>query len=187
MAFFRLRKDPGPHALPLAMLGVRMGERLLWIGADEAEMFAAVATKVGLSGRAAAVSRDEAGRRRLEAAAASEGVLADLEIAPGALPFEDASFDLAVLAGPKQVLEILPEAARSAWLREAFRVLRPGGRFIVIERFGGGRFLGVFPAGSGRPSGGQAACDALEGAGFRPVRLLAARAGLQFVEGLKRA
>lgn len=185
MAIFR--KGPGPHALPLAMLGVRMGERLLWIGADEAEMFAAVATKVGLSGRAAAVSRNEAGRRRLEVAAAREGVLADLEIAPGPLPFEDASFDLAVLAGPNHVVENLPEDARSAWLREAFRVLRPGGRFLVIERFGGGRLLGLLPAPGARPSGGQAARDALEGAGFRPVRLLAARSGLQFVEGLKRA
>ena len=48
------------------------------------------------------------------------------------LPFSDASFDVAVMCN---VLYALPE--RVAALREMHRLLRPGGRFILCDRYPG--------------------------------------------------
>lgn len=49
-------------------------------------------------------------------------------IAPGSLPFADASFDCVTLV---ELIEHLTPAAAQATLEEAYRVLRPGGRVLV--------------------------------------------------------
>jgi SAM-dependent methyltransferase len=181
------RKGAGPHALAVAMSGIRMGERLLWIGARELPMFGAVAAKVGLSGRAAAVAEDEDGAALIRDAAARAGVLVDLEITPpGSLPFETGSFDLAVIAGPVRLVETLLAGTRSAWLTEGHRVLRPGGRMLIVERYGHPRLFGLLAPPDRTTASGQEAEAGLQAAGFRPVRTLGRRQGLMFVEGLKR-
>jgi ubiquinone/menaquinone biosynthesis C-methylase UbiE len=181
------RKGPGPYALAVAMSGIRMGERLLWIGAQEAAMFGAVAKKVGLSGRAAAVVDSEAGAGRIRDAAARAGVLVDLETAAAEhLPFDADSFDIVVIAGPVGLVEGLAPDAQLAVLTEARRVLRPGGRMLVVERFAHRRLFGLMAPGDRADLTGQQAEAALQAAGFRPVRTLARREGLLFIEGLKR-
>jgi ubiquinone/menaquinone biosynthesis C-methylase UbiE len=179
-----------PYALAVAMTGIRMGERMLWIGAREPAMFGAVAARmgpVGVSGRVAAIVDDEEGARQLSRAAARAGILAEIEIgAAEHLSFEAASFDLAVLAGPVGLVEGLPPDAQKAVFSEVWRVLRPGGRLVVIERFGSPRFFGLIPAADRRNVNGARTESALQAAGFRPVRTLARREGLLFVEGLRR-
>jgi ubiquinone/menaquinone biosynthesis C-methylase UbiE len=172
------------------MSGIRMGERLLWIGARELPMLSAIAAKVGpmgVSGRVAAVAGNEAEADAARAAAARAGILADIEVAsPSSLPFEADSFDLAIVAGPLRLVESLPAETRSALLGEAHRVLRRGGRMLLIERYGQPRLFGLMAPSDRTTASGQEAEASLQAAGFRPVRTLAQRQGLMFVEGLKR-
>jgi ubiquinone/menaquinone biosynthesis C-methylase UbiE len=185
------RRGSAPYALAVAMTGIRMGERVLWIGAREPAMFGAVAAKmgpVGVSGRVAAIVDDAEGAGHLRQAAARAGILAEIETGSAErLPFDGDSFDLAVLAGPVGLVEDLAPDAQMAVFSEARRVLRAGGRLIVIERFGSPRFLGLIPAADRPDVSGDRTESALQAAGFRPVRTLARREGLLFVEGLKRA
>ena len=105
-----------------------------------------------------------------------------------ALPFGDQSFDAAVMHDASHVLAPLDTAARTRALTEVRRVLRGGGRIVALEQ---GTVTGlrallrsatpVDPAYEG--SGGTVA--ALEAAGFKPVRLLADREGIRFIEGIK--
>lgn len=177
MPFFR--PGPGPYALALAMTGIRLGERLLHIGSGTPALFGALAAKVGLSGQASGVADAKAGADALERAAADAGALVDVQVAiPAALPHDPESFDLIVVDATAAGI-----AAVSAWLREAFRVLRAGGRLIVAERTGGVRLWGIVQIGS--HAGGDSAAKALEQQGFRPVRKIAERDGWRFTEGLK--
>ena len=55
------------------------------------------------------------------------------------LPYGDASLDVVACLG---LLEHLPSAARAATMREAARVLRPGGRLALVLNNSRSRFLG---------------------------------------------
>jgi ubiquinone/menaquinone biosynthesis C-methylase UbiE len=166
-----------------------MGERLLWIGARELPMFAAIAGRIGPIGlgEVAAVAQTEENAAAVRRAAERAGVLANVKTgAPGSMPFDASSFDVAIIAGPVGVIETLPPDTRAQWLTEVHRVLRAGGRLIVIERYGHRRLLGLLPPGDDTSATGHATEGALQAAGFRPVRTLGRRQGLMFVEGLKR-
>ena len=65
-------------------------------------------------------------QRRGRTANAAHFKLAAIE----ALPFEDATFDVVLIS---LVLHHLPAEVKVAGLREVYRVLKPGGRLLVIE------------------------------------------------------
>ena len=176
-AFPFLRKST-LEPLAVSMCGVRMGERLLQIGIDDGTLVGALAAKVGLSGQASAALIDERAAAKVRGACEKAGALIDVRVAPlQALPFDDAAFDVVVIHGMSGVVAALDETARTATLREAHRVLRHGGRVILIEPGPGG---GMF-----RGKGEHTDPAALSSAGFRGTRILAEREGYTFTEGLK--
>jgi ubiquinone/menaquinone biosynthesis C-methylase UbiE len=175
------RPGPGPYALALAMTGVRLGERLLQIGSGTPAMFAALAAKVGMSGRAAAVDEEQAGASALEQAGMKAGVLVETrQTPPGFLPFESDAFDLVVVDRTRMKAD-----AVAAWMPDALRVLRAGGRLIVAEKLAAGGFRALFGGAVSPPAPPTAAIDTLTAAGFRPVRTIAERDGWRFTEGMK--
>ena len=184
---FFLRKST-LEALPVAMSGIRMGERVLQIGIDNPTLVGSLAAKVGLSGQATIVVGDEASAARARSAAQKAGALVDVQVLPlQALPFAEGSFDVIVVHGIGGLLASLDDSARVGLLRESFRALRTGGRIVVIESGVRGGLSGLLrpsrAQGSYATSGGAVA--ALGVAGFRAPRVLAEREGYKFSEALK--
>lgn len=170
------------------MAAVRLGERVLVIGAGEPKMLAAVAAKSGLTGHAAAVVSSEEEASRLSSAAAGAGILLEVEVAPGCLglPTTEVPFDVAVIDGAVVGGDAGGDAP-TACLRWVYASLRPGGRAVVVERRQRGltALLGRRRSDSGKGDSPASVVGRLEAAGFRPVRVLADRGGWAFTEGLR--
>jgi ubiquinone/menaquinone biosynthesis C-methylase UbiE len=176
------RKSAGPYDFAVSMCGVHIGDRLLQIGCGDGGLFAALAAKTGLSGRACAVD-DATGIARAQEAAARAGVLVETETAPfTALPYDDGEFDLVVV---RDVLAALSPEDRVRTLQQVHRVLRGAGRCVVIDRSpraGLGRLFG----GGGETHGSYGGAErALEAEGFKAIRRIADRDGFVFTEGGK--
>ena len=146
----------------------------------------AVAVKTGLTGRAFATDSRADLAAAVEHTAPREGALVEVATAPcAALPLEESTFDVAVV---RHTWPDVTAAERLACAGEVRRVLRPGGRCVVIDVAHGKGVLGIAKTGSLNPelhvaSGG--AVHVLEAAGFRAARVLATREGLVFSEAAK--
>src|SRR5207245_2944485 len=122
-----------PHLLTVGMTGVKMGDRLLQIGCADGGSLGAVAAKVGLSGRAVLVAPDEASANRGRKGAEAAGVLVEVEVArPASLPFGAGDFDVAVIDDTSGLLSTMGSEDRAAAIAEIARVLREGGRVVLI-------------------------------------------------------
>lgn len=118
---------------PVLLAGLELAprERVLEVGCGVGAVLVALARaepSLALTGLDRSVEQLEGGRRHLDA----NGVTAALVVGDAlALPFADGSFDRVVMVW---VLEHLAdEPTRVAALREARRVLRPGGRIDLTE------------------------------------------------------
>src|SRR6266545_3439109 len=180
-----LKRDD-PHLLIIGMTGVKMGDRFLQVGCTHGGRLAAVAGKVGLSGRAVLVAPDEASAERGRKGAENAGVLIEIETAPATrLPVDADDFDVVIVDDSGGLLGSMGTEERVKVIREIRRVLRPAGRALLIgsaPRGGIGAFLSRAPEG---PRFAEAAEHALEAQGFKAVHTLAERDGLAFVEGTK--
>jgi hypothetical protein len=183
------RQGPGPYALTEAMTGVRLGERLVYVGAGDPALFAALAAKVGITGRARALVESEAASERIKQAAARAGVLVEVAVVDfPALAVEDDGFDVAVVDATGGIVLRWDAGQRAAVGAALVRALRPRGRAVVVER----QKTGLMASLKARPEGLEAfqaqagAAGMLEGGGFHPVRLLADRNGERFTEGWKK-
>ena len=79
------------------------------------------------------------------------------------------------------------DAAGAGAVKEAFRVLRPGGRCLVVDTVARSGMSAIFSGGQPPPvSGSETVIARLAAQGFVAVRLLAEREGLRFVEAVKR-
>jgi ubiquinone/menaquinone biosynthesis C-methylase UbiE len=159
--FRRSTLDP----LSVSMTGVKLADRVLVIGCGDARFIAALGAKSGLTGRMCALDESPGRAREAEHIALREGALIESFAAPyHALPFDPDTFDVVV------VRELT--ASRSAMLEQAHRVLRSGGRCMVIH--------------APPPDGVPALLNDLTRAGFVAVRSLAEREGLAFVEAVRK-
>ncbi len=162
----------GMDPLHVSMTGVRMGERFLQIGVHDKALLAGLAAKVGLSGTSAVAALDEGDAKRARNIGAKVGALIDVyDIDAGrAWPIEDAQFDMVVVDDSQDTFWGIGN--QSELLRNALRALRPGGRIEVVTPVKSAHVQVDFQ-------------QRLEEAGFKPVRTLAERGRLRFVEGLR--
>jgi ubiquinone/menaquinone biosynthesis C-methylase UbiE len=169
------------------MVGVKLGDRLLVVGCGDPLLLAQLAIKTGLTGRAFALDENPQTVAAAAETAVREGALLETATAPyDTIPLESESFDVVVL---RDVLPYLTAARRDGCVSEAQRVLRPGGRCLVIDC--GGR---VRRPASGRSNPAAPDDTAEEGpvrvllrSGFKAARVLAEREGLVFAEAIKPA
>jgi ubiquinone/menaquinone biosynthesis C-methylase UbiE len=184
MKWFPLRKSSLEN-LSVSMAGIKLGDRLLVVGCADPMLIAQLAVKTGLTGQALAVDEEAKAVAAAAETALREGALIETAtVTWGALPLESKSFDVAIV---RDVLPHLPADARSACLAEVQRVLRPGGRCLVID--GKGRQRTAAAGRSGTAAGDYAAPDGpahvLLAHGFKAARILAERGGLLFAEAVK--
>ncbi len=179
-----LRKTKAREPLPLTMAAVRLGERLLQIGVDDRGLVGALAAKVGMSGTAAIVTVDAAEADRARSACREAGALVEVtNTRLESLPFPESSFDVVVVHDAPSTGAPSPAGSGDV-LRECSRVLRPGGRGVVITRVRKPGFAGLLRS---APAGVDAKIveSTLAGAGFRAVRVVGELEGLRFIEGLR--
>jgi len=185
---FRWFRQSSLDPLSVSMVGAKLGDRLLVVGCGDPKLIAALAIKAGLTGRACAV--DESAERAASAGqvALSEGALVEVSQAPlNALPFDPAAFDLVIL---RDVLTPTADDQHLAIIHEAHRVLRSGGRCMVIDT-SGARASGLSALFKARDTiqesdNANALTELLKTRGFVAVRTLAEREGLVFVEGVNK-
>jgi ubiquinone/menaquinone biosynthesis C-methylase UbiE len=178
------RAKANPYMLIVGMAGVKMGDRLLQVGCSDGGALAAVAAKVGLSGRAVAVVSDDASAERARRGAAAEGVFVEVETAPAAtLPADADEFDVVIVDDSRRQFAAVDAESQAAIAREARRVLKPGGRCLVITALPATGLAAMLGRGRSAPAFDPA--PALTAGGFRFVRVLGEREGLRFIEGLK--
>jgi ubiquinone/menaquinone biosynthesis C-methylase UbiE len=180
-----LRKSTS-EALAVSMAGIKLGDRLLVVGCSDPLLIAQLAVKTGLTGRAFAVDEDDARVSKAVDVAAREGALVETAKASWtALPIEDEGFDVAVV---RDVLPYLARHRRAACIDEVRRVLRPGGRCLVVDGQARTGIASMIAAGSsprGYDEGGPV--EAFTNQGFKAARIVAERDGLVFAEAVKAA
>jgi len=111
--------------------GVRLGDRVLDLAGGTGDIAALLSKRVGAHGQVVLTDINDAmldvGRRRLE----DRGIVGNVSYAlvnAEALPFADSGFDAVTIAfGLRNVTD------KDAALREMHRVLKPGGRVLILE------------------------------------------------------
>jgi ubiquinone/menaquinone biosynthesis C-methylase UbiE len=184
MKLFRVFRSPG-ESLAVSMAGIKLGDRLLMVGCGDPLLVAELAVKTGLTGRAFAADVNPNAVAAADKLAPREGALIETAVAPWtALPLESASFDVAVI---RYVFPSLTGPERIACAGEVHRILRPGGRCLVIDPGRAAGVAGLVRRGAVNPEyrqqGGPVAV--LEAAQFRGARILAEREGLVFSEAAR--
>jgi SAM-dependent methyltransferase len=183
---FVRRRDS--HTLLVSMTGVKMGDRVAFVGCANGARLAAIAAKVGLSGRAVVIAPDESAAARARKGAENAGVLVEVRVAsPARTPLEDAAFDLAVVDDTGGLIGAMSADERALAVRETARVLRLGGRVVFVgaaPATGVARLLVRQPSAPSLAASGEATAT-LEANGFGIVRTLAEREGQVFIEGIK--
>lgn len=182
MALFRKTQPSEPLAVTMA--GVRLGNRFLAVGVRDPGLITVLSAKAGLTGTACAVDADEDAVKKAAAAIEAGGALADVTRAPwGLWPYDESSFDVAVV---RDLLPTLTSDNRARCVAEMLRVLRPGGRAVVIEPAPRGGFGALFTRQTVDPNY-RGPLQALKDAGFAAIRELANSDGVLYAEGIKRA
>jgi ubiquinone/menaquinone biosynthesis C-methylase UbiE len=118
----------------LELAGLQAGQSVLDVGCGTGTLAIAAKRHVGSAGKVYGIdaSPEMIARARKKAKKASAEVDFDNAFVEN-LPFPNATFDVVLST---TMLHHLPDKARRQCLREAVRVLKPGGRFLAVD-FGG--------------------------------------------------
>jgi SAM-dependent methyltransferase len=185
MAWWFLKKQTG-ESLAVSMAGVKLGDRLLVVGCTDPMLIAQLAGRTGLTGRAVAVDERDNFVAAATDVAAREGVLLETATARwNSLPAESDAFDVIIV---RDVFPHVDAAIRITCLGEVRRVLRSGGRCLVID----GAVKGIFPrvrsdSGDSDYAAAGGPVEIFAAQGFKAARILAERDGLLFAEAVKPA
>ena len=176
MKWLPLRESTA-ESLAVSMAGIKLGDRLLVVGCSDPLLIAQLASKTGLTGRAHAVDERDAVVANAARIALGEGALVETSVSSfGTLSLDAASFDVAVV---RDVLARVAPETRPAVLAEIRRVLRPGGRCLVIDSMPHGLRALIRT-----PSASVDHVALLQAGGFKAARMLAERGGQVFAEGV---
>lgn len=126
-----LTREHAVREMTLDLAQVKAGDCVLEVGCGTGSLTLLATKRVGASGEVhgidAAPQMIAAARRKFERAGAS----ADLQVGRmDAIPFPDARFDV-VLAS--FMIFHMDEVARRSGLLEVYRVLKPGGRLLILD------------------------------------------------------
>jgi ubiquinone/menaquinone biosynthesis C-methylase UbiE len=174
------RPGASPYQTALAMIGAKSGDRALTIGQPDPQLTAELARITGLNGQTLVANQTPAQQAAIEAAAGAAGTLVEFGDGPAPrVPGDDASTDLVLISA--QFAHTDP-AIRTNWLAETFRVLRPGGRVILLD---GARQTGLFASKSAPTLQPDMVIEWIMNAGGRAARQLAVADGIAYYEARK--
>jgi demethylmenaquinone methyltransferase/2-methoxy-6-polyprenyl-1,4-benzoquinol methylase/phosphoethanolamine N-methyltransferase len=125
------RKPTKEHRAAVKAATLQPGEKVLDVGSGTGTMAILMAKKVGAEGEVIGIDASpdmiDVSRKK----AAKQGSAARFEAAAiESLPFPDATFDVATST---LMLHHLPDEAQRKGLAEVRRVLRTGGRFVIVD------------------------------------------------------
>ena len=113
------------------LAAVSPGERVLDVGCGTGTLALAAARRVGANGTVHGVDAAAEMVARAKQKASRGGLPAAFDVAPAqALPFPDGAFDVVLCT---LVVHHLPDGARQQAVAEMRRVLRPGGRLLIVD------------------------------------------------------
>ena len=179
MALFR--KAPPQDPLIVAMSGARLGQRMLVVPGSDLQVLVDVAAKVGLTGRAVALVAGAGARQRVQDRTTAQGVLVETESLTLPFPLPEAEFDVAIVDDRAPRLDA---HSTTGLLPELVRVVRPGGRLLVLVPAPSSPLAGLFGAEPAAPDVSKL-LGSLGRSGFTAARLLGVRQGTAFVEAVR--
>jgi ubiquinone/menaquinone biosynthesis C-methylase UbiE len=170
------------HQTDLAMVGARAGDTVVVLGASDAGLAGALARVTGADGQLVVVDDVPDADARLEAAAGLAAALVQYKRAPlTAVPVDADSANVAVLV---RALGPLQDADRVQAAAEALRMIRPGGRLIVIEAEPHAGPLGMLRRGRATLRR-DAVMAILASAGWKTTREIGDVDGVVYIEATK--
>lgn len=121
---------------------LKPGEAVLDVGCGTGDLTLRAARRVGAEGRTAGIDASPDMIKVARRKAAKKGRDIDFRIAPiEDLPFADGEFDAALSSF---MIHHLPDGLKLLGLAEVRRVLKPGGRLVVVDLKPGGGIVGLF-------------------------------------------
>jgi ubiquinone/menaquinone biosynthesis C-methylase UbiE len=128
---FFARKPTQEHKAAVRAAVLQPGEKVLDVGCGPGTLAILMAKKVGDEGEAVGIDAALEMIDRARAKAKKEGSAARFEPAAiESLPFGDQSFDAVTST---YMLHHLPDDVQARGLAEARRVLKPGGRLVIVD------------------------------------------------------